>query len=110
MMTKKRSVNMDDLLEWFDLLEWLSICFSRCNAPTLLLVNKKLCLSKVVCRDKIHICVKIRIIITKFAMDFAINMVTWVDYQVNSYLTAFFVKVYFQITIQIFWVFLLQLQ
>jgi hypothetical protein len=33
--------------------------------------------------DKMHICTKIKVIITKFAMDWAINMVTWVDYQVN---------------------------
>jgi hypothetical protein len=51
--------------------------------------------SKVVCDENMHIYTKNEIIITKFAMDFAINMVTWVESQGNSYMIAFFVNDFF---------------
>jgi hypothetical protein len=59
----------------------------------------------IVCHDKMYIFTKIGVIIAKCDMDFVMSKVIWLRNQVKSYVVAFFVKFFSQISILKVWYF-----
>jgi hypothetical protein len=58
------------------------------------MASKKSLVMKVVGLGKMHMSAKNGFKIQNFAMEVSKTMVTWVESQVNSYLVAFFVKIF----------------